>query len=99
MAHCSRIDPITYSPILPPLVDQGPTDGQYNAQWTAERNNESAWVTNQHNTGLAISASKLCGEANYVQHGDCTVCGKWKVLRHDPGGNDVRIFGTDARTW
>ena len=33
-------------------------------------------VTNQHITGLAISASKLCGEASYVQHGDCTVCGK-----------------------
>ena len=26
---------------------------------------------------MAISgANRVCGEANYVQHGDCTVCGK-----------------------
>ena len=76
MAHYSRIDPIPYSPISPPLIDQGPTDGQYHSQWTPERSIGSGWVTNPHITGLAISASKLCGEANYVQHGDCTVCRK-----------------------
>ena len=60
----------------PPLADQGPTHSQYHTQRQAEQDNENTWVTNQHITGLAISASKLCGEANYVQHGDYTVCGK-----------------------
>ena len=60
----------------PPLADQGPTQGQYHTQRQAEQDNEITWVTNQHITGLAISTNKLCGEANYVQHGDCTVCGK-----------------------
>ena len=76
MANCSRIDPIPYSPMSPPLADQGPTQGQYHTQRQAEQDNEITWVTNQHITGLAISTNKLCGEANYVQHGDCTVCGK-----------------------
>ena len=74
MANCNQIDPITYSPISPPLVDQYPTGGQQPVQWTEGRVNENTWATNQHITGLTISVSKLCGEANYVQHGDCTVC-------------------------
>ena len=31
---------------------------------------------NPHITSLAISASRVCGEANYVQYGDSIVCGK-----------------------
>ena len=76
MANCSRIDPIPYSPLSPPLIDQGPSHRQFNTQPLEEREHENDWATNHHITGLAISASKLCGQANYVQHGDCTVCGK-----------------------
>ena len=35
-----------------------------------------AWTTNPQITGLAISASRVSGEANYVQHGNCTIGGK-----------------------
>ena len=76
MANCSRIDPIPYSPLSPPLIDQGPSHRQFNTQPLEEREHENNWATNHHITGLTISASKLCGQANYVQHGDCTVCGK-----------------------
>ena len=83
MANCGRIDPIPYSPMSPPLVDQGLSGSQHHAQWTAERDNENAWLTNQHITGLAKSSSKLCGEASYVQHGDCTVCGKFNAMMQE----------------
>ena len=43
---------------------------------STEPEDEEAWTTSPHITGLAISASRVCGEANYVQHGNCTVCGK-----------------------
>ena len=76
MANCSQIEPIPYSHMSTPLIDQGPSAKNGNAQWSAQRENEYAWMTNLHITGLAISSSGVCGESNYIQRGDCTVCGK-----------------------
>ena len=76
MANCSQLAPIPYSPLSPPLIDQGPSSSQRYPGWTLSPEGDNEWVTNQHITGLAISTNKLCGEASYVQHGDCTVCGK-----------------------
>ena len=60
----------------PPSTDQGPTTSTNYAQWLTEPENKEAWTANPQSPCLAISASRRCGEANYVQHGDCTVCGK-----------------------
>ena len=76
MANCSQLEPIPYSPLSPPLIDQGPSSSHRYPGWTPSPEGDNEWVTNQHITGLAISTNKLCGEASYVQHGDCTVCGK-----------------------
>ena len=40
-------------------------------------------MTNQHIRGLAITSSRVCGEANDVQHGDCIVCGKSLAVIHE----------------
>ena len=76
MANCSQLEPIPYSPLSPPLIDQGPSSSQRYPGWTLSPEGDNEWVTNQHITGLAISTNKLCGETSYVQHADCTVCGK-----------------------
>ena len=60
----------------PPLIDQGPSASTGIDQWSHDLGREDSWTTNPHITGLAISASGLCGEPNYIQRGDCTVCGK-----------------------
>ena len=76
MANCSRIEPIPYSPMSPPLIFQRPRTSASYAQWSTQRRDEDARMNNPHITGLTISASGICGEPNYIQHGDCTVCGK-----------------------
>ena len=76
MANCSRIKPISYSPMSPPLIDQGPSGNIYSDQWSGELQQPDSWMSNLHITGLAISVNGLCREPNYIQRGDCTVCGK-----------------------
>ena len=76
MANCSRIEPITYSPTSPPLIDQRPSGNVGNNQWSGELQQADSWMSNLHITGLAKSVCGLCGEPNYIQRGDCTVCGK-----------------------
>ena len=60
----------------PPLINQGPSRNNSNDQWSEELQQVNSWMPNPHVTGLAISGSGLCGEPNYFQRGDCTVCGK-----------------------
>ena len=60
----------------PPLIDQGPPENIGNDQWSEGLEQADSWVSNPHITGLAISASALSGEPNYIQRGYCTVCGK-----------------------
>ena len=76
MANYSRLEPIRYSPVSPPLIDQGPSQNIGNDQWSDGLEQVDSWMTNQHITGLAISAGGSCGEPNYIQRGHCTVCGK-----------------------
>ena len=76
MANCSQLEPIPYSPMSPPLIDQGPPGNNSYDQWSEDLQQASSWMSNPHITGLAISASGLCGEPKYFQRGDCTVCGK-----------------------
>ena len=72
--QCSRLEPVLYSPMSPPLAEQD--DGGYYGVNPEERGQESEWIRNPHITGLAISASDVCGSPNYIQNGGCTVCGK-----------------------
>ena len=57
IAQCSQIDPLPYSPLSPPLIDQFPNyvprvnDHEVQA--------EPQWARNQHITGLGISASAM----------------------------------------
>ena len=76
MATCSQMEPIPYSPMSPPLIDQGPSQNIGNNQWAERPEQVDSWITNQHITGLAISTGGSCGEPNYIQRGHCTVCGK-----------------------
>ena len=75
MANCSHLEPIPYSPMSPPLTDQGPSGYSNYDQLSEDLQQANFWMSNPHFTGLAISASGLCGELNYIQQGDCTVCG------------------------
>ena len=75
MGNCSRIESIPYSPLSPPLIDQGPSTSANYAQWSTEPEGEDAWMTNPHIAGLTKSANGICGQSNYTQHSDCTVCG------------------------
>ena len=75
-ANCRRVEPVPYSPMSPASFDHGPSVSKIYAQWSTEPEEEEAWTTIPHITGLTITASRVCGEANYVQHGDCIVCGK-----------------------
>ena len=76
MAKCRQLEPKPYSPMSPPLIDQGPSGNVGHDQWSEELEQADSWMSNPHITGLAISASGLCGEPSYIQSGDCTVCGK-----------------------
>ena len=76
MANCSQLEPIPYSPMSPPLVDQGPSQNIGSDQWAEGQEQVDSWITNQHITGLAISTGGSCGEPNYIQRGHCAVCGK-----------------------
>ena len=60
----------------PPLIDRGPSGNIGNDQLSEELEQADSWMSNPHITGFAISASGLCGEPNYIQRGDSTVCGK-----------------------
>ena len=60
----------------PSLMDQGPSTSANQCQWTTEPDDEEAWMTNPHITGLAISASGISGHPNKIQYGEGTVCGK-----------------------
>ena len=71
-----QLEPIPYSPMSPPLIDQGPSQNIGNDQWSEGPEQVDSWLTNQHITGLAISTGGSCGEPNYIQRGHCTVCGK-----------------------
>ena len=76
MANSSQLEPTPYSLMSLPLIDKGPSSSANYAQLSTEQEVEGTWMANLHITGLVISASRVCGEANYVKHGDCTVCGK-----------------------
>ena len=76
MANCSQLEPIPYSPMSPPLIDQGPSQNIGNDQWSEGPERVDSWMSNQHIIGLAISAGGSCGEPNYSQRGHCTGCGK-----------------------
>ena len=73
IAQCSQIDPVPYSSMSPPLIDQfpsyAPRDDDYDDP------TEPQWARNQHITGLGISASGLCGQPNDVLSSGCVVCG------------------------
>ena len=62
LANCSRLEPVLYSPMSPPIIDHGPSASGNYAQWSTEPEDEEAWTTNPHLTSLAISASRVCGE-------------------------------------
>ena len=74
IAQCSQIDPVSYSPMSPPLIDHfpnyAPRDNDHEVQA------EPQWAKNQHITGLGISASGLCGQPNDVLYSGWVVCGK-----------------------
>ena len=58
-----------------PLIDQWSSGNTGNDQWSEDLQRIDSWASNPHITGLAIGASGLCGEPNYIQRGDCAVCG------------------------
>ena len=60
----------------PPLIDQGSSTSANYDQRSSVPEDEDAWLTNPQIRGLAISASGICGQPNYIQHGGCTVCRK-----------------------
>ena len=74
IAQCSQIDPVSYSPMSPPLIDQFPNYAPRDNDLEVQA--ESQWAKNQHITGLGISASGLCGQPNDVLYSGCVVCGK-----------------------
>ena len=74
IAQCSQIDPVPYSPLSPPLIDQFPNYAPRVNDHEVQA--EPQWARNQHITGLGISASGLCGQPNDVLYGGCVVCGK-----------------------
>ena len=74
IAQCSQIDPVSYSPMSPPLVDQFPNYAPRDNECEVQA--EPQWARNQHITGLGISASGLCGQPNDVLYSGCVVCGK-----------------------
>ena len=95
IAQCSRLEPIPFSPMSPPLAEQGPSDGGYYGEYPEDQGQESEWIRNSHITGLAISASGVCGSPNYIQYGGCTVCAVAQcgtVLYNYSGGNYLGIF-------
>ena len=74
IAQCSQIDPVSYSPMSPPLVDQFPNYAPRDNECEVQA--EPQCARNQHITGLGISASGLCGQPNDVLYSGCVVCGK-----------------------
>ena len=74
IAHCSRIDPVRYSPMSPPLIDQ---HTNYALQ-TYNYNEPLAdhWANNPHITGLGVSLGGRCGQPNEVGHSGCVISGK-----------------------
>ena len=59
IAHCSKINPVLESPLLPPLIDQQPTDDFRNDDYQSQV--RDSWTNNPHITGLGISVSGTCG--------------------------------------
>ena len=76
IAQCSELEPVRYSPLSPPLEEQGPSVARYYGEYPEEQRQETEWIKNPHNSGMAISASGVCGIPNYFQYGGCAVCGK-----------------------
>ena len=76
IAHCSELEPIPYSPMSPPLAEQGPSVSEYYGEYPEDQGQECDWIRNPHITGMATSASGICGTPNYIRNGGCTVCGK-----------------------
>ena len=76
IAQCSRLEPLPYSPLSPPLEEQGPSVAQYHGEYPEEQRQESERIKNSHISLMTISASGICGTPNYIQYGGCTVCGK-----------------------
>ena len=74
IAQCSQIDPVSYSPMSPQLIDQFPNYAPRDNHCEVQA--EPQWARNQHITGLGISASGLCGQPNDVLYSGCVVCGK-----------------------
>ena len=66
MANCSRIEPLTYSPMSPLLIGQGLSGNIGDDQWSGELQQADSWMPNPHITALAISVSGLFGEPNYI---------------------------------
>ena len=76
IAQCSKLEPIPYSPMSPPLEEQGPSTRDYNGEYPEDQGQECDWIRNPHITGMAISPSGFYGTPNYIKNGGCTVCGK-----------------------
>ena len=76
IAQCSKLEPIPYSPMSPPLEEQGPSTRDYNGEYPEDQGQECDWIRNPHITGMAISPSGIYGTPNYIKNGGCTVCGK-----------------------
>ena len=68
------MDPVYYSPMSTPLVDQFPNYAPRDNDCEVQA--EPQWARNQYITGLGISASGLCGEPNDLIYSGCVVCGK-----------------------
>ena len=76
MAQCKELEPIHYSPLSPPLHEQGPSAAEYYGEYPEEQGQESEWIRNPHISGMTISARGICGTPNLIQYGGCAVCGK-----------------------
>ena len=75
ITQCGRIDPLPYSPMSSPLIDQHPNYALQN-----DNNSEPLadhWANTPHITGLGVSVSGVCGQHNEVVHSGCVVCGKY----------------------
>ena len=55
IAQCSQIDPVPYSPMSPPLIDQFPKYARPEDEYDDQM--EPQWARNQHITGLGISTT------------------------------------------
>ena len=46
MANCSQLESIPYSPMSPPLIDQGPSQNIGNDQWSEGPEQVDSWMAN-----------------------------------------------------